>query len=276
MNTACAIHLNSSSDPSAIARYTAAAQRQGFRRMAWIVGDRMERPAVDWATLLDDLSRTARQSHGFHVIGASVRGAAPGVAAMGADASRSVAPLVDWLRVAAVARLAWLGVGSCAPCEPSPRGERDRPDERLHALREALLTLRFDAEDAGVTLALCVPDSRLRLDPTGARDFLDALATPWIRFVLDFDAIAKDDEPCEWVETLGARIEAMIVRVPARGGAADASGGENSDRLRRARDAVAAMRRSAPRECVVLDGGEAADYAIMARVAQEIAVLEQT
>lgn len=276
MNTACAIHLHSSSTASEIARHTAAAQRHGFRRLAWMVGDRMDRPAADGANRLDDLSRTARQRHGMEVTGACVRTAAPGGSGVGGDELCSAARIVEWLHVAADARLAWLGVGFCWPSEPTPRGEWDRLDERLHALREALLALRFEAEDAGVTLALCMPDSRLRLDPTGARDFLDALATPWIQCALDLDAITADDDPRGWVETLGARLEALMVHVPAQVGAADASGSEKSDRLRRAREAVAALRQSAPRAGVVLDGGEAADYAHLARFAEELAAAENT
>ncbi|MEE8169255.1 MAG: hypothetical protein V3T70_01790 [Phycisphaerae bacterium] len=91
-----------------------------------------------------------------------------------------------------------------------------RPDDGLGALQTALLELRFAAEYAGVPIAIGVGHTRGPLaDPIVCREFLDALATPWVGADVGFAGGGATGAEREWLLTLGSRIRSVRFSVTA-------------------------------------------------------------
>src|SRR5690606_42379 len=88
---------------------------------------------------------------------------------------------------------------------PSPRTGASY-DASLTRLLESLLTLRFEAELVGVQVALTLPAGGMLVSPAEARDFLDAVNTPWIGAALDLVEISKHEHAREWPTSLNRRI----------------------------------------------------------------------
>jgi len=87
------------------------------------------------------------------------------------------------------------------------------PSDVVHKITELLLDLRFEAESAGVVMAV---EAQCRHDPLAAiaiRDLLDELTTPWIMVALDADAAGLvSPGPATWIRTLGPRIRRIRLR----------------------------------------------------------------
>lgn len=85
-----------------------------------------------------------------------------------------------------------------------------RFEERVHRLRAALLAARWEAEAAGVRIAIELPCDAFPLGPFGWRDLIDDLASPWVGLALDMSRLQNVAEQCDWIESLSGRL--LLVR----------------------------------------------------------------
>ncbi len=87
--------------------------------------------------------------------------------------------------------------------DPQPRvAYRDAYNRTL----DALANLRFDAESAGVTIAIENVWSRFLLSPIEAVELLDAVNSPNVGFCLDTGNILAWGYPQDWIRTLGRHL----------------------------------------------------------------------
>ena len=122
-----------------------------------------------------------------------------------------------WTRgdlVAAMDRAAWLGASMMllpVPVFSSSDSTTARPsyDDTFFRASEALLDLRFEAEQRAVVIGCGVPSQRILLSPLEARSFLDRVNSPWVRASVDADVAMRYSDVADWIVALRHRV-AMI------------------------------------------------------------------
>ena len=111
---------------------------------------------------------------------------------------------------AALERAPWVGAGAvvmpAVPYGPTAGRPALRYEEaHLHAL-EALLRLRFDAQQRTVRLAFPCGGSGWLRSPMEARDFIDRINSPWVGVGLDVGGVGRVENAADWVRSLGWRL----------------------------------------------------------------------
>ncbi len=84
--------------------------------------------------------------------------------------------------------------------------------DALHRTRDALSTLRHEAEARAVTIAIENVWNRFLLSPVEAADLIDRVNSPYVGFYLDTGNVLAYGYPEDWIATLAGR----IVRVHAK------------------------------------------------------------
>lgn len=117
--------------------------------------------------------------------------------------------------VARISQAIALGSAAAAPLVVMPfEGTPSPPNNHadvVAATLEALMNLRFEAEDQGVTLALWDPAARLLATPPLTADFIDAVNSFAVGYCLDMiDATAHGDLT-DWITTLAGRLACVCV-----------------------------------------------------------------
>ncbi|KPJ64518.1 xylulose 5-phosphate 3-epimerase [candidate division KD3-62 bacterium DG_56] len=79
-------------------------------------------------------------------------------------------------------------------------------DVALARAQEALAELATEAEAAKVILGVENVWNKLLLSPLEMRDFIDALASPWVRVYFDVGNVLVSGFPQHWIRILGERI----------------------------------------------------------------------
>jgi sugar phosphate isomerase/epimerase len=93
-----------------------------------------------------------------------------------------------------------------------------RYQEGLNFAYQFLRRIRFDAEAAGVSVALETAHGGCLLSPVEVRELIDAANSWAVGACVDFERIARIGEPRDWLTTL--RHRALAVRMPPGIGAA--------------------------------------------------------
>jgi hexulose-6-phosphate isomerase len=90
--------------------------------------------------------------------------------------------------------------------------------DRLNGTHAALLELRFDAERAGVGIALLAPANRFLLSPVELRELIDAQSSPLVGACLSVPGVSGVGAVGDWIRTLGHRIKAVQLDDPGDSG----------------------------------------------------------
>ena len=85
-------------------------------------------------------------------------------------------------------------------------------DEAYERAIAALKTLAEDAERESVKIGVENVWNKFLLSPLEARDFIDAIDSPFVRFYLDIGNLLAYGYPEQWVKILGSRIAAVHVK----------------------------------------------------------------
>ena len=121
------------------------------------------------------------------------------------------------------------------PASPDdPAGARaDGYQASLNLAFELLHELRFEAEQAGVALALESGTGGTLCSPVELRELVDAANSWAVGACVDIDTVARLGSPEDWLATLGRRVHALRVTLhtPAAsaGSAGDGPGGRSVD-----------------------------------------------
>lgn len=115
------------------------------------------------------------------------------------------------------ARCLNVALPSLAPGMPSARAVACQSS--LNLAFELLHALRFEAEQAGVTLALEAGVGGALQSPVELRELVDAANSWAVGACIDVNLIARAGSPEDWIITLGRRVHAIRVTLPAAGAA---------------------------------------------------------
>lgn len=101
---------------------------------------------------------------------------------------------------------------SIPPLTPA-KGEPGFPSyqDALNYAYQVLRGLRFEAESAGVRIAIEAARGGCLLSPVEVRDLIDAVNSSAIGACLDVDLVSRVGDPLDWLATLGARVGAVRV-----------------------------------------------------------------
>lgn len=129
-----------------------------------------------------------------------------------ADRARAMDMTVRMLDRAAAARAGAILV------VPAVVGRADEPRRRvayadaLNRAFEALLTLRFEAEDRGVVIAIENVWNRFLVSPLEMVELIDRVNSPCIAAYLDVGNVLAYGYPEDWIELLGRRLARVHVK----------------------------------------------------------------
>jgi hexulose-6-phosphate isomerase len=125
-------------------------------------------------------------------------------------------PPADAGAIAVLDRATWLGADAVVFTNAdAPETLAASPPGRYEAscslMQEALLRLRFEAEARGVHIGLSNRANRCFSSPLETRRLIDQVNSPWVGVWLDCSALPARDNPTDWLNLLGHRVDGVYV-----------------------------------------------------------------